>query len=447
MLVSKRRKHDQRHCSVKLHAINMLTPTGLWNLVFNALCIAGCVYQIQNIVLSYFKFYSITRNKYSRPDVLHYPNLHYCLVAIEDLLNISAIEEKYSISVNRSNYQDYFSLLDIISLYDIMQHTPDGEVTDCLIRDDTGDSIIYSNNHVCEEYFNIKKYIVQQYLCYLISTKEDRYVSFDAVEKSLDLERMMYQIKISGISALYRKIRPTITTWRYPLVEWSYAPAYYKSANENLAIKVSCQNITAHLLGYPYDKFTCNTNDIDDFQCIDSCIEEKTHRNFNRLPYTSFYGSSYERLHMKRISHSMIANKTIAKMIQKIRSDCSISCPIHKCDYNYCLMIGSADTSVAVYGDKVSSTLRVESPGMPYFSITFVPLVPLLDFIIYIFSSLGTWFGFVVISCNPILLIYRKNYRSIGRHIHRRYDRRDMVLRRMVAPSRFYERYATTIPK
>lgn len=425
----------------------MLTPMSLWNLVFNTLCIAGCAYQIQNIVLSYFKFDSITRNKYSRPDLLDYPNLHYCLLAVEDLLNITAIEEKYSISVNRSNYRDYFSLLDIISLYDIMQLTPDGEVTDCLIRDDTGYNVIYSNDHVCEEYFNIKKYIVQQYLCYVISTKEDRYVSFDTVEKSLDLERLIYQIKISGISALYRKIRPTITTWRYPLVEWSYAPAYYKSANENLAIKLSCQNITTHLLGYPYDKFACNTNDIDYFQCIDSCIEEQTYRNFDRLPYTSFYGSSYEKLHMKRISHSMITNKTITKMIEKIRSDCSISCPIYTCDYSYCLMIGSADTFVAVYGDIASSTLRVESPGMPYFSITAVPLVPLLDFIIYVFSSLGTWFGFVIISCNPILLICRKKRRSVDRNILRRHVRRDMILKRMMAPSRFYERYATMISK
>lgn len=49
-------------------------------------------------------------------------------------------------------------------------------------------------------------------------------------------------------------------------------------------------------------------------------------------------------------------------------------------------------------------TLNVLSPSSPYLTVEFSPKMVLLDMIVYAMSALGTWFGFVIVNVNPILI-------------------------------------------
>ena len=416
-----------------------------WDFCFNLLCIAGCCYQVQNIISSYFRYDSITRNKYYQPQILQYPDLHYCFMYLEDLLNVSAINQKYGLLMNQSKPDDLFSLLDFITVNDILQNTPSGDLKDCKYRDITGNHVLRPREKSCSTFFKVQKYVFQQYVCYVVTAKKASSLRFQTVSKSLNLDRMIYEIKVDGSLDHSRKILPTITNMRFPFIENSYASAYYKRSDEHIAIKISCQNLTMHWLGYPYDDFRCQSEGEKDFyQCRDDCVQTALLNRFDRLPSTSYYNSSFDKLDKKLFSHSMVANRSMSKLMGEIFHHCSNCCPIFACDYSYCLMLGNQDSSVALNGEAVSSSIRVESPGYPYVVITCVPQIPLLDSIIYVLSSLGTWFGLVIISCNPIKLFHMFLQRTNKRNL--RDERRDLFLQRMMAQSRFYERYATLHP-
>lgn len=132
-------------------------------------------------------------------------------------------------------------------------------------------------------------------------------------------------------------------------------------------------------------------------------------------------------------------------------------CNMYPCVNTYCITVGHADSSVEVMGKKSGSTIRIESPSFPNAYIIYVPQVPLLDFIIYILSSLGTWFGLVIIQCNPIALIQR----YIGSQVFLRFEailterlrrkkmkrekRVDIFLHRMHRPTQLDARYINAV--
>lgn len=282
----------------------------LCKISFDICCIIGCLYQIQTVISSYFQFSTVTRTTFYRASHLAYPNLHYCFMMIEDMLNLSAINLRYGTDFKRDNINyltnqtnSLYRLFDVISVKDMFEFTPDMKISDCLYRDQTGNDIVQEEERTCDTFFKVKKYITQQYVCYAIRIRNQAAVSFHSIEKSLD--RMIYEIRLSEIQSRHRKIRPTITSFSYPLFENVYAPYYYKRLEDNIAISVSCQNRTMHWLGYPYGEFACLPPDQGYNVCLDNCLGKETISTLNRLPFTSYYRNLSKNIDMKFISHTI----------------------------------------------------------------------------------------------------------------------------------------------
>lgn len=376
----------------------------VWNAIFNLICIIGCLYQLHSIVSAYFEYGTVTKINYSKPSILHYPSLHYCFLCLEDAINITEMESKYGISVQRNSSNEIFRLMDIITIADMIEFTPSGEIEDCSYRDAAGNNMIEGQKFDCNIYFNIRKYVVQQYICYALTAKKQSSFMFRSIETSLQYDRSIFEIRFTGVLARYRKIRPIITQWKYPYLESAYAPAYYKDSEEDMTIHVSCQNISNHLLGFPFDEFVCEEkSETNFFHCLDSCMENVTMENLGRMPFTSFLD---ERTDGKLVSDSMVKNETVSNMLNEWYIGCKKSCPMFPCHHHYCLTVGRAVTSIMFKNVQGSgSSILVDAPPYPDTDIIHLPNVPLIDSLIYILSSLGTWFGFVIISCNPISII------------------------------------------
>lgn len=171
--------------------------------------------------------------------------------------------------------------------------------------------------------------------------------------------------------------------------------------------------------------------------------------HWNRKPFSPFHNKPEN---VKLISHRMIQNESTARTIAKWSKSCHNYCIERPCKYNYCITLGMARV---LQNMKRESYIRVESNPYPDIYINYVPSLPFLDFIIYVFSSLGTWFGFVIIKCNPIS-VFKRSYSSIldrmnkaqdtnifartfNRRMNRGLSRRDLVMRRMRMRSRFYQ--------
>ena len=181
-----------------------------------------------------------------------------------------------------------------------------------------------------------------------------------------------------------------------------------------MSVNIYCQNYTIHTLGYPYDKYSCDSYPNQYFNCFANCIKEMTINKLKRVPYSVFID---EPLNLKMISYLMVQNKTFSKLISSISSKCKKQCPTHSCLYSYCMTMARTTTSMDSVTKEKGSTIRVETTGQPNVFVNYHPSLPLLDFIIYILSSLGTWFGLVIISCDPFDFIHKFWQKLQGKQI------------------------------
>ena len=418
------------------------------NIFFHLICILGCSYQIQNILASYFKFASVTKMRFSHPDSIDYYPLHYCFLCLENILDIPAIAKKYHLKESDlATDGDKFELYNTITIADMLEYTSNDAFAGCSYRSEDGNVPVFANLTLCKSFYSVRKYIAQQYVCYEVKAKVSKSFKFRQIGTTLNFERMIHGVNFPrGKLASSQKIRPMISKWRYPVMEMPYTTSYYKESKDNIRIQVSCNNISTKWLGYPYDDFICQSKDdpVDYFQCRDSCIEKHSLETLDRLPYTSFYDSSYPLLDRRLISETLLKNVTISKMVNSWFEKCHRSCPMFSCEHSYCLTTGHANQYS--YGAQ-GSTIRVEIASAPTNHMEIVPQVPFLDFIIYVLSSLGTWFGLVIISCNPIkgIKLYQeyKQKKQVQAQIvdNRRQDQRDLILRRIIPRSRYYEQY------
>lgn len=406
-------------------------PERVWDTIFFLLCIAGCSFQLINIAMSYFSYGTVTRNRYHEPRMIHYPELHYCFLYLQDGLDWPAVEEKYGKLFPWSNLTHMQRWQDVLTIEDILLFTPTAEINECSFRHHTGNKIIHMKKDECNKFFRIRKYTVQQYICYHLVAREQISVTFRSIEASIQYERMIYEISFVGKLSNSSKIRPTIVSHGKVEYSRSYAPGFHKRPEEALFVQISCQNFTNQYIGYPYDSFVCARDDEDHQSCVDSCVENTTIKYLDRLPFTSSY---HQPLKKKFISVSLINNDTISQSVSEWYAECETRCPMYACRYSICFTSGHSEISLGKNIVKLGSSIQVDTPSYPDIHVEYVASLPFLELIIYMLSCLGTWFGLVIISCNPLKLI-RKFYGicedRITRRRMRRVDRTEIFIRRM----------------
>ena len=416
-----------------------------WNFFFNIICITGCAYQVGNVVMSYFQYQTVTRNRFESPTNISFPNLHYCFQYLYSGLDWPKVIKKYGKVSEINTHREPW--MDVLTIKDIFEMTPEPEIDECLYRDHTGHEVIRTEMNMCN-YFTISKYVNQQYICYHLKATEDIQFNYRNVYSSLLFDSMIYEIRYSNTLSASTKTRATLTHSGLPFIGRKYALSFYKKPDVGQSLKLSCQEFCHSLLGYPYDSFLCENHPDDFFHCMESCLSKLSMKTINRQPFSSFYEHPED---IKMISSEMLKNITIKSFLDDWNNQCEKVCIRLPCKYSYCITSGYAETHIDVAVAVKGSAIRIRSPAAPNVKTTYVPSLPFLDFFIYIFSTFGTWFGLVIIRCNPMKL-FKYSYDAYQRTriqkmqttvnlMRNRMNRRDLHLRRMMMRTRYYEIY------
>lgn len=198
------------------------------------------------------------------------------------------------------------------------------------------------------------------------------------------------------------KIRVTLTTAAFPFIDRNYAFALYKAMNSSIKIQVSCKNTTIISLGYPYDRFICTDRLSEYFDCIENCKQVKSTALLNLLPFSSFHSKPTK---LRLMTNFVRFNRSSERIMENLHKECNRQCIKRSCRYSYCITRGRVGYPSQY--DKLKSSVRINLADNPDSVIENLPQVKLLDCVIFILSTLGTWFGLVLVSCNPLML-YRK---------------------------------------
>lgn len=379
----------------------------LWNFTFNAICFILCSFQLLNIAFCFFEYPIVTHLKYSLPKYVSTPDVHMCVV-ITDLAEMRTklkdMNPKAK-STKERTWEFYYLFYDTFTIADLLNFTPNITVEKCIHRHNFGNVVNIGNKTSCSKIFSIQKYVFQQYICYRIKDVRNNMYRALLIAESFYYEQLLMESYLPKILREVEKVRVSLTTAFLPFIGRNYPYVIYKRPGSITKLQVSCQNNTMKYLGYPYDNFICSSNVSDYYDCMERCKESKSLAMLSMLPRTSFFTRPRN---FKTVSNFVNWNRSSDEIMENIHDECDGSCIKRKCHFSYCLTRGKSDFPSLDLS--VQSSIRVNLPDQPDMVIDEVPEIKLLDCIIFVLSTLGTWFGLVIISCNPLKL-YR-NFRQ-----------------------------------
>ena len=94
----------------------------LLNISYKLFCICCCIYQLQNVVLSFFEYDTVTQNRFLSPKMIQFPSTHVCFIVVYDGIDRLYLKRKYGIdSTEFSDIAD--TLTDNLTVEEILEHS------------------------------------------------------------------------------------------------------------------------------------------------------------------------------------------------------------------------------------------------------------------------------------------------------------------------------------
>ena len=142
----------------------------------------------------------------------------------------------------------------------------------------------------------------------------------------------------------------------------------------------------------PYD-----TNFVKEEERSPLCLRRFNIAAFKKHGYFPSNEYTIEPLKMKHLNRETLTNKTLVRDIESESQACLKKCSRKSCNYWYSV------TSVETFSHLNNDTIALGSTcsNRPSLRIQFLPRITSIEFVMYVSSSLGIWFGTSILSINP----------------------------------------------
>ena len=165
--------------------------------------------------------------------------------------------------------------------------------------------------------------------------------------------------------------------------------------------RVAYESASLTRLKAPY---TSNCRDYEksgynsDSDCFRQCIIRQCIKTFKKVPFSTILNEPYAYEHIRYVD---LQNITMRKQLTALHSICAAECKQANCEEKYVLTRANRETGV---GDL---SFTVNAPKDLHIDIELHPKMIFQEYLIYIFSVFGTWFGLSIITLNPFKLLKR----------------------------------------
>lgn len=286
--------------------------------------------------------------------------------------------------------------------------TPDTEdmIDMCFVPQVESYHVMEGNTSECRRNFDVYKYYTQEYICYGFRMKLSINTTFTYhnLAFSLAYPGLFYGIlintsKIHGADsckiAVHEKNTPP-----YGLL--GYAPVFTRKANDVEAynfIKVGYTVTEIDLMPPPFDT-GCRWYSKSDFlrsYCVDMCLNNSTLVHFGKVPFTSLQSKPTP---LKHVNNVDVMNTTTSQLLDKLEHACDDECFQPACETeHYSTRLQKEEKSELDF-----FTILLQAPTLPNINVTSYQKVLLSDFLIYVTSCVGTWFGASALTFSPMSL-------------------------------------------
>lgn len=378
----------------------------------NLVCFIGCSYQVYDIISLFLRYDTVTFVSIKQLDSMKMMDLSLCARA-RDVFDLAAFSKAKRAKVwiqgneiridgrkKRATIKDYFDF------------TPDGKdlIDECAVRQPLSYSHDGMDRVGCNKMFQIEKFFIQEYICYKfhVKTYENDTYYFDHLAFARSFSGMFFAIFLKP--QFYTKIFifkasihsnaqfPELSIVSTETIFQTENGSHYNPASYNLdffkyfifnlpaPFKTDCLNY--HSIGYKSQR-----------DCFVKCLQKQTIKHFNKV---SFVGIS-QSIDYETINDTDNNNRTFAKFLHQLEVACDRNCSKRNC------ILDRYITETHIYQFKRNTRFKVEIPKQPSFKVRYSQKLDRTEFLVYMFSCFGTWFGLSMSGILESLLKWKGN--------------------------------------
>lgn len=348
----------------------------------------------------------------SAPNELKVPALSLCF-PYEQIANLKKVKKAIP-SIDISNPENItISDLSTLNLEDLFAMTPsERNMTSGCVYRAPGSFKRLEQTGSCEGIFNITKFFKQKFICYkfALSQKSNASFYFDMIQNSLSSPGIFYDLTFGFKLPRVDEFQAVI-----------HSPNLYPRGNKAFPISVSRVSAVIPfkgekikrkdfvfsfsyslalnvLLPAPY-KSDCKVYGSDaKFEskegCMDLCLTEGVREKIKKIPFSAV------QLLPEKFPHISVSDNSDAKINEEnigIRKKCSAQCYQNNC-YDEMFITKFIRSSFA---DDLN--FRVYVTNEPVIRSTLQPKLQTIEFLVYVLSCFGIWFGASFYSFSAII--------------------------------------------
>lgn len=411
----------------------------LWSkLLTLVFCLSGCLYQIIDVCVEYFKYKTTAYIMYEIPEHPRMPILSVC-VRLHDILDrTNASLHNIDATIDPTNYGRIVPELDRLKVSQIFDLTPheNQSISSCRHRDRSYMFEMQPHNaSECYQYFHVTKYLVEEYMCYTFQTIKIFNYSRVRVTHAATYNGIIYKITLGSRFN---------ESYIMKVVAYAFSPTYKPPGDlqDQHGLPKRSRDFAKHIRRYrdiktkkiainqilvyesdvhinykepPYDT-KCVKSKGAAVRCLDDCLTNGTLKLIDRLPATQMIKHNNPHIDKKRISPLVMKyNESIPGIIDRLERDCTT-----KCSRQACLTSISFTSTYSTFRAELEESIEfvVMTSEHPDMVIEYHPRKGFMDTFIYLASAFGIWFGISIVTLDPLQVIRR------GQMLRRRLKRR-----------------------
>ena len=386
--------------------------------VFQLLCLIGLIFQIIMISSKYFEYKTNSRLRATFFTNIRVPNVIICF-RYSDILDYRKLNEETGLNLNRSERQVYL-IMSQVTVGQILQYTP--AETELL------QSITYRINNSYRVYnlkgsetkslVKISKFYQQESICYSLQfNNSHRTIEFIKTANAPSSTGFLYHLKIGDAFNGSDVIQVSLSKGVYEIDSIIYSPVFFRLKNY-VKRKESFTEAALTFAWYRIERLPIpwDTNcDIEvypgDSKCWIPCLEKGlSDFGVDRLP---FYTRYFDPIDRKPLSHIDLQNETLDRAFVEMGYDLCRKCWTTPCSEEF------ATTTLihkSLFARQQEFSIKIMAPEEPDIDIMAEKSLSFEEFVIYISSCVGIWFGISINQLDPFKAMRRWNSCGSGKH-------------------------------
>lgn len=364
-------------------------------LFFYALCICGFLYQASKISMKYFNYGVQTKTELVLPEEIFIKDYAICVRFIDLMLGNDFIDTpEFALSTMSNNTLRH--------IFDSIPK-PGDILNDCVIRN-PGNFAVYASNHrSCNEIFMVTRFIYRENVCYELHYRNESKFTNIHIARSYLFAKIVYYFTIKDSSPLNHFHLLSASAYypgdwiQYASLELTNDIWTQRSAKDRFNyFTTRYQYYEMRMLEPPYETKCYHYGNNSRDMCIMDCLKNRSIGKLNAIPVQIVIPDDERKsLDLKQLDER---NASASIIVNEIIQECkSIRCSMIDCD----LRFTSSDTSKDLRPVLNTSSFLLGMASTPDTIVVGDPDVAGSEYVLYLLSLAGSWFGFSIIVLDP----------------------------------------------